>query len=228
MKRETVKGYVVGAVSTLLIAGTVVPAAAQNIDVTGGVRIFVDDVQLSGAEGFIYNGTTYLPVRKISDAVGKAVTWDGRTKSVYIGKHESSEPAVMLADLDYFNAKYGFGHVKSIQDNLGMTYHDAIDIVMGIGEYVFEEYKLNGKYSKIKGRAILSYEDRNNSKKSWFKIYGDGKLIYTSPDFTGGVEPVDFEVDLSGVLELKIETDSEGSMLYSAPDIYLVNTGLYQ
>lgn len=195
---------------------------AQSIDVSSGVRIFVDDVQLQGAEDFIYDGTTYLPVRQISNAVGKPVSWDGKTRSVYIGRHESNEPAVMLADLDYFNAGDTFKNVKSIQDNLGNTYHDAVEMNGDSFRQPWEEYKLNGAYSKIKGRAILSYFHRMATKTSWFKIYGDGKLLYTSPDFTGGVEPVDFEVDLTGVLTLKIEQSA------TYPAIYLVDTALYQ
>lgn len=225
MKKETVKGYVVGAVSTLLIAGTVVPAAAQNIDVMGGVRIFVDDVQLSGAEGFIYNGTTYLPVRKISDAVGKAVTWDGRTKSVYIGKHESSEPAVMLADLDYFDkGNGGFSDTDSVKDNIGNIYYD----VVGMSTYrvPWEEYKIDGKYTRLSGKATLRYEDRSDHVPCFLKIYGDGKLLYASPEIVGGTEPAEFDIDLTGVLRLRIEAAS----LYSTggPRLYLVNTGLYQ
>lgn len=34
-------------------------------------------------------------------------------------------------------------------------------------------------------------------------IYGDGELLY-SAEMTGGVQPIDFYVDLTGVLELKI------------------------
>lgn len=226
MKKEALKGYVVGTVSTLLIAGTVVPVAAQNIDVMRGVKIFVDDMQLSGAEGFIYNGTTYLPVRQISDAVGKAVTWDGKTKSVYIGKHESSEPAVMLKDLDCFTSSGGgFSNYKSVKDNLGNTYHDAIRL--GLRGNESEEYKINGRYSKIKGKLVLDFDDRSTKHSSWIKIYGDGRLLYTSPDVTGGIEPVDIDVDLTGVLTLKIESATDYLGLYS-PEIYLVNTGLYQ
>jgi hypothetical protein len=35
-------------------------------------------------EPFVSDGTTYLPVRAIADALGKNVSWDNATKSVYI------------------------------------------------------------------------------------------------------------------------------------------------
>ena len=226
MKKDMLKGYVVGALSTLMVAGAAVPAVAQNIDVMRGVKIFVDDMQLYGAEGFIYDGTTYLPVRKISEALDKPVAWDGKTKSVYIGKHESSTPAVMLADMEcFYEEDYGFSRGRSIKDNRGNSYHDAVRLFGGLsGDETAEEYKINGKYRKMKGKLTL--ESKTARKSSWIKIYGDGKLLYTSPDVKGGSEPVDFEVDLTGVLTLRIEAHKENA-LYS-PDIYLVNTGLYQ
>ena len=226
MKKDMLKGYVVGALSTLMVAGAAVPAVAQNIDVMRGVKIFVDDKQLYGAEGFIYDGTTYLPVRKISEALDKPVAWDGKTKSVYIGKHESSTPAMMLADMDYFYKEgYSFERASSAKDNMGNSYYDVIKLGRGDG---FEEYIINGRYEKIKGRLILGYEDKSKKGRTWVKIYGDGRLLYTSPEFTGGVEPVDFEVDLTGVLRLKIERGFEKGFNEYDPSVYIVNTGLYQ
>ena len=224
MKNGNAKSFLVGALAATMVTTTVVPAVAQNIDVVRGVKIFVDDEQLRGAEGFIYNGTTYLPVRKISEALDKPVTWEGRTKSVYIGKHESTTPAVMLADMECFSEEdWGFTRDKTIKDNMGNTYHDAIRLGVDYKEPV-EEYKINGNYSKMKGRLTL--ESKSARRGAWIKIYGDGKLLYTSPDVQGGSEPVDFEVDLTGVLTLRIEAHKE-SPLYS-PEIFLVNTGLYQ
>ena len=47
------------------------------------IKIIVDGKQLSTpAEPFIYNGTTYLPVRAVGEAVGKEVAWDNDTKTV--------------------------------------------------------------------------------------------------------------------------------------------------
>lgn len=33
-------------------------------------------------------GTTYLPVRAVSNALDQAVAWDGASYSVYIGSHK--------------------------------------------------------------------------------------------------------------------------------------------
>lgn len=69
-------------------------ASVGTIDKTlyyTGITINIDntiinpkDVNGNIVEPFIIDGTTYLPVRAISEALGKNVTWNGETYSVYI------------------------------------------------------------------------------------------------------------------------------------------------
>ena len=42
-------------------------------------------------EPFIYEGTTYLPVRAVSEALGKNVSWDSETKTVMVTDNEDIE-----------------------------------------------------------------------------------------------------------------------------------------
>ena len=61
------------------------------------IKIIVDGKQLSTpAEPFIYNGTTYLPVRAVGEAVGKEVDWDNDTKTVTL----TTPPPTIEADRD--------------------------------------------------------------------------------------------------------------------------------
>lgn len=65
----------------------------KEMVVAKGVNIYVDEYpyQPKDANGnpvdkFIYNGTTYLPVRAISNIYGSSIRWDGATNSVFIGR----------------------------------------------------------------------------------------------------------------------------------------------
>ena len=61
------------------------------------IKIIVDGKQLSTtAEPFIYNGTTYLPVRAVGEAVGKEVAWDKDTNTVTL----TTPPPTIEADRD--------------------------------------------------------------------------------------------------------------------------------
>ena len=68
----------------------------QNISVTyNNIKIVVDgNIVSTSNEPFIYNGTTYLPVRVVAETLGEEVNWDGNTNTVYLGEMEqkNSQP----------------------------------------------------------------------------------------------------------------------------------------
>lgn len=104
MKKERLKGFLLGLLTMTLIfsASFSVYAAtgSQNISASfNNIKLYVDqklvtpkDASGSTVEPFIYNGTTYLPVRAVADALGKEVSWDAVTKSVYLGTQPAAEP----------------------------------------------------------------------------------------------------------------------------------------
>ena len=140
----------------------------RKITVYSGVDIYVDDARLDArdangnpVEVFIYNGTTYLPVRAVGEAVGKAVQWESKTSSVYIGQHKSDKPAVWLDELDYFDSSYNpLKKGENMKDNLGNTYEHALRIGHWSG---YNVYKLNGQYSAISGVLFRTYNCRSES-----------------------------------------------------------------
>ena len=80
-----------------LLCGTAFAASAVTTRVIEanymGIRIVVDGKEITPTdangnvvEPFASNGTTYLPVRAIGEALGKEVTWDGDTATVYVGQ----------------------------------------------------------------------------------------------------------------------------------------------
>ena len=96
MKRTLRTRLIAGAAALVLLAGT---AVAANSVITKtiqanymGIKIVVDGVEITPkdangkvVEPFASEGTTYLPVRAIGEALDKDVTWDGSTATVYVG-----------------------------------------------------------------------------------------------------------------------------------------------
>lgn len=203
-----------GVLLAVLLTQIVLPAGAalagKTIQVFTGVDIYVDDVKLepkdangNPVEVFVYNGTTYLPVRAVGEAVGKVIQWEGKTNSVYLGKHQGETPAVWLKDLDYFTGE-PFYVWENEQDNVGGTYTYAFG-----GKDTTNVYLINGQYSKMTGTLFQAYEYRSYTRMdTTLSIYGDGELLF-SGTVTGGVKPMDFSVDLTGVLELKVVWDGD-------------------
>ena len=117
-----------------------------------------------------------------------------------MGKHDSSEPAVLLQDLDYFTGS-DLKTETTMKDNLGNTQYNCFYV-----KSATNVYKLNGQYTKMSGTLFQLYDYRSKSSyESTVEIYGDGKLLYTAT-VSGGIEPIDFSVDLTGVLELTVKT----------------------
>ena len=81
-RRQKAAWFLSGVAATVLAVSLTSPAlaalAAKTIQVYTGVDVYVDDMKLeptdangNPVEVFVYNGTTYLPVRAVSEAVGK-------------------------------------------------------------------------------------------------------------------------------------------------------------
>ena len=219
------KGIMLISLAVVLVLALAVPVLAatvkKTIDVYTGVSIYMDDELLdtkdangNPVEAFIYNGTTYLPVRAIAEAVGKTVQWEGKTYSVYLGKHSSDKPAAWLKDMDYYSRGGDRWEYNSIdKDNLGNTRSDCISArrtwegYTQINADVWQNYRINGQYTAVSGTLFCSYGSRNDAAETTLKIYGDNALLYTAT-VRGGenpIDPIDFMVDITGVLELKIE-----------------------
>ncbi len=204
--------------------------ATRNISVSyRNIKIYADGnlVNTSGAnEAFIYNGTTYLPVRAVGEAFNKAVDWDAANSAVYLGRRPSGSvsPTVLLEDLDYFTKTAFIGTESSGskklyddgKDNLGNVHNSGMYLGYGTVQYL-----LNGQYSRFKGTVGISYSKRNTSSKNRFKICGDGKLLYSSSIMTGGVMPENFDIDISGVLNLTLEAES------GDPRLQIYDAGFY-
>lgn len=205
----------------------------RTITVYSGVDIYIDDAKLDArdangnpVEAFVYNGTTYLPVRAVGEAVGKAVQWESKTSSVYIGSHRSDKPAVWLDELDYFDSnERPLKARQDMKDNLGNTYEHAVT-TRSYYDDNYTTYKLNGQYSAISGTFFKTYEYRNDDRAHNLKIYGDGELLY-SASVTSGVDPIDFYVDLTGVLELKICSNLWATNPWEKPLAGIGNCGLW-
>lgn len=113
MKKE-LKGFVCGAVSMMVIAGAVSAAGAwDTIDVLRNDITVVVNGENVTADNFLYNDTTYLPLRAVSEALNQTVTYDEATNTAYIGerndtvnKSKYTPPAELKNYVRYENGIY--------------------------------------------------------------------------------------------------------------------------
>lgn len=93
MKNNPIKVFALGAVSACLVMGVAYSAvgASRNIAVEEGIRMQINntafvpkDAKGNPVSPFLYNGTTYVPMRPLCEAVGLTVSYDSATKMVSV------------------------------------------------------------------------------------------------------------------------------------------------
>lgn len=165
MKFQRIKDMICGALiaSMVLCSGTVAFAKVANMSIPvmyNNIKIMVNGEKLSTSkEPFIYDGTTYLPVRAVAEAVGMDVKWDGVTQTVTLsggaatttekeedtglfGTSEKKKASVKGAAVKITctdvreNRSYGGGFEMDFSFENTSSMHYTV---------TFDEFKVNGK-----------------------------------------------------------------------------------
>jgi|GEM_PF-5052789 len=124
------------------------------------------------------------------------------------------EKKTRLTSLDYFNASDdngGFFIKGSEKDNLGNAHTDVL-----IPHYwlnCWTQYYINRKYNSFSGTVFLTYDAKTETGSHIFEVYGDDTLLY-SYEFTAGVLPQEFTVDVTDVEILELRRISSGTRYY--------------
>jgi foldase protein PrsA len=88
--KDKMKGLIVGLTIGSLLSGTAALAAGTQIEVAfRTLKYMFDGVEKVPAEGkgFIYEGNTYVPLRFVSESLGKPVEWDETNNTIWIGNN---------------------------------------------------------------------------------------------------------------------------------------------
>lgn len=234
MLKQT-RGFISGFITCVLLSVLIMNVFATPIEKVitakyNNIKIYVDgnkidpkDANGNTVEPFIYNGTTYLPVRAVGQAFGKSVEWDGKTSTVYIGKNPNTDtPSIWLEDMDYFNFQkqeydtWKKWNIEKNKDSTGATHEHGIlydmfsplSIAYKAG-WQYTEYLLDSNYTRFKGNFSLEYGSRSVYSTVTLTILGDDKVLYTTTT-TSGVLPQIIDVDITGVIKLKIKLETTG------------------
>lgn len=229
--KKRLQGLLTGVLIGAMMTGGVVFAkeGAETINVIyDNIKIIIDGKEYNPTDGngntvepFIYNGTTYLPVRAIATAFDKEVDWEAQTSTVTLGsKNYDWLDQMGFADYDTTWSINTFSAIAAkTQMTDGMKYDRGIkfylrDSIYSNGGTVenndgtlecYQEvsYLLNGRYKSFEG--VVSTNKGDGS--AVIKFYGDGKLLYTSPIVSEGMKSAKFDVDVENVKLLKIHVE---------------------
>ena len=232
-KHGQFKGFLLGVVTTVMVIGLAVPAMADTVmrDIRvayGGISIYIDgDLQhpVDGAgrtvEPMIYDGTTYLPVRALTNMLtDKPGNWDGNTRAVYIGTMPK-KANVGLEEISLLRTGEPTSWVKTGKDAqfkvLEKTYTPNNAIFGG-----YDTFLLNSEYKELHAyftRHNFNLGSTTTGTVEFYNVDSHGtKTLLKEYTATPGDNAIEVSVDLMGVNYLYIESDSNYNALY---DVYL-------
>ncbi|WP_137792041.1 stalk domain-containing protein [Bacillus sp. E(2018)] len=218
--KKLISGFILG---SLLFGSVGAYAASGNlIEVFYTIKaIKIDNVtKTPDKKPFAYEGTTYVPLRFISENLGEEVKWDQKTQTIYIG--ETMDPSAhYLGDkVNYMNFQEGgystfengYQQEVRIKDNIGNEYENYLTMYTGEqydqDDWCYIEYPLNGQYSTF--NTIVGLTDRYKSTEDVItvEIFADDKVIYNQT-FEAGDMPEKISLNIKNSLKLKIKTSGE-------------------
>lgn len=234
---RNIRTFLCGMLATALLMGLVGPAVAashvnkqlyyNDIKVRlNGKVLDLKDANGKKVEPFIIDGTTYLPVRAVGEALGLNVSWDGATQTVVLGNDPvKGQPAAWLGEMETFTGSAKETKVERGQHGNLSTANsgDTFDRFLNLGNIkssnvpIVASYLLKGQYSKFTGTLYLPEAKKNCTGGCVLKVYLDETLVYTSPTIVTGVLPVELDIDVSGAYKMELEMSgwlSDASLTY--------------
>ena len=174
-------GVLIGA---MLCGGTALATqAVKSINVSyENIKVYKDNVlcELKDANGtvvepFIYNGTTFMPVRGTANLAGMQVTWDGPTHSVYLWDDMVLSgtsfmevcPPYQKSDMSTYYATNGSSFTMA-----GERYSDGLKSNWNNANALFN---LNSKYSEL--QCTIGHIDGYANYDRTVSFIVDGKVV---------------------------------------------------
>ena len=203
--------FFAGALTMLLVMSLVVGASAysgkvtkeltyNNISVTlDGKKLDLRDVQGNSVEPFIFDGTNYLPVRAISEALGLDVEWDGSTNTVVLRTQAAMQTEAFSALNGWLAKNYSF-----LQDNWCPVYQETdsegfrYSVQYGMEEILLMQSFTEQGYSYVLLMAIPCEGQDINVQFSVFSAANKTNQIFTG---SNTVAAASFADDMELVFE---------------------------
>ena len=172
--KKNIKGFVIGAsVATMLTTTVLGSGFEKTIDVFyNAIKVTVNGTKVD-TDNILYKGTTYVPIRKVSEMLEKDVDWDqkNRIASINDKRIEAGETDVeSLKDFakDFVTTSYAdfSDHSKSIEEFVDPSSKKLIEFVKDRKEILQLQSEILGRiytpiFYDIKEIEVRDKEDNN-------------------------------------------------------------------
>lgn len=160
---------------------------------------------------FTYQGSTYVPLRYISEELGMPVKWEASTQTIHIGQMNEANAFYPGKDLnhmnyqsghDYHSFDYKYNSTNIIKDNIGNEYQNYLSLIVtdwGTIENAWNliEFPLNGQYKNFITKVGLTDSSKDTKAEGGkLQILADGKVI-KEVVLKAGDMPVDINLNIN-------------------------------
>lgn len=228
-------GFAIGAI---FFGGVSYAASgAVKLDAYYGVKIIQNGIDKTPTDNkpFIVDGSTYVPLRSAADLLGVPINWDGDNSAVILGEKKTgtylgapnsvgaptkdgyeglAKPTIASNQPMIINGKsYG-------QSGITLTSEQH---KKALWEPSLLKYTLNNQYKKL--MLSVGFDDKSGDLSAGRNITfknQDDKVLQSIAVGKGTIKE-GLEVDLTGVLQLIIEVDGDGSSGYGFANVDFIN-----
>ena len=230
-------GFFTGFIVAALLFSLIITASAAITGMTtievGPIKILVDgkefkptDVNGNPVDVFVYNGTTYAPLRALAESYGLTVGYDAEKHMATVdlkpgqGGTASSEPRNLMSVCPPYETNYGYysanGKVtdgSSVFYMAGEAYTNGFKLDINRSNSTQAIFNLKGEYSVLK--FDLGHVDETGGDTLNLKIILDGnikELIVAK--YNDLVKH--YEIDISGAQQLVIEGIGQDATMWGS------------
>ena len=228
--RYLVSGVILGGT---LFSGLTYAATTSNIAVSfDPVKFIINGHDKSTSDGnfnnqgtvvpasFIYEGTTYIPMRMVSNMLGKPVDWDGNTRSIIIGSKKGEGSS--LTHMSPLKSQ-GTIQLNKAKVVAGQNYISGFSMSATEEDEAFISYVTNDEYKTFTGQIGL--DDKLNlpadPKGYDVEIYAyypnqlDTKKVLWNTSVLPGAPLQEFNVDITGTYRIGLHVYARTKTIYS-------------
>ena len=187
MIRE-LKGFIIGVVLTM--AFSVSANVWQTISVQpNSVNIVINGKKIA-VDNFLYNDTTYIPIRAVSTALSQDVSYDDKTNTAYIGKKGIDK----VSTEEFGGRKWNVGYDENNDKYYEWDTYNHKELLKN--SYIMLVYSKQGTNESweirlYKGNEVPDIENGTKLKENIsYKIIND-RIMISEKYFTEEILPLD-------------------------------------
>ncbi len=221
----------VAIVVLIVSTGAVAFASLTDTDITvsfRNIKIIHNGTEIKTEfEPFIFNGHTYVSIKDIAKIFNVPIGWNSDNNAIILGSTDKNY--YNLSEIPFMEEK-----LKEQEDgtfiNIGSSYNETLSgtrfatiknkvfkdaLLFGGIKKEYFKYELNGKFTSFTFITGATDDSMAVGKDDYatIKIYGDSKLLYSSPPLRPDTGAVFMAIPVKGVNILKIQKELNGTSI---------------